>query len=99
MLAEVGLTLQDGAIAALLFMVSFSGVLLTILWNRSIACEKRDKEMQKTLLAYQGRVSTMEGMLKVMKLCPIEECPFRPHLPDRNEHHDTLLEWPVREGE
>lgn len=84
-LADVALNLQDAAIASLLFMVSFCGFLLKILWNRSTACEKRDAEMQDAMRQQAEKIGIMKGMLDVMKFCPVAQCPYRPHLPEADE--------------
>lgn len=72
------MTLQDGAIAALVFMVSFCGILLKILWDRSSACEARDLEMHKTLEAQSNKIGVLEGTLRVMERCAMPNCPYRP---------------------
>lgn len=97
MLADGFMNLQDGAITALLFMVSFSGVLLKILWDRSSACEKRDVELQKVLREQAEKIGLMQGMLNLMKYCPVQACPYRPHLPSRVENGGERLtqpQWP-----
>lgn len=96
MLADVALNLQDAAIAALLFMVSFSGMLLKIQWDRQTACEKRDAETQKELRLMSNKVGILKGMLDVMKFCPIANCPYRPHIPPLDEEAQKLPEWPTQ---
>lgn len=71
------MSLQDAAIAALLFMVSFSGILLKILWNRSILCEQQSEKMHDKLEAQNSKIGVLEGTLKVMQGCSVKDCPFR----------------------
>jgi hypothetical protein len=73
------MTLEQAAIAALLFMVSFCGVLLKILWDRSNACEKHNDTMHATLENQANKIGVLEGQLGVMQRCAVPNCPYRSH--------------------
>lgn len=72
------MSLEAGAIAALTFMVGFCGILLKILWERSISCERQSDAMHATI-EQQGRaIGVLEGTLRVIERCPVSGCPYRP---------------------
>lgn len=71
------MNVEQGAIAALVFMVGFCGTLLKILWDRSTACEKRDVEMHLAIEKQSNRIGVLKGILRVMSKCPMVRCPYR----------------------
>ena len=71
------MNLQDGALAALAAMSTFSVTLLKILWDRSNVCEKDRIEMHKTVELLKNQIGVLRGTLNIVERCTITGCPFR----------------------